>query len=140
MHSFYAAISVPANVRVRWWCGPPGGVGDRHLATVPQGVVGDRLPSVGNDKGGGYVAGTEQLILLKSVSQVHAGRGKKCKCIFFAFFCISRSQWFFAYFAFFCICFAFSFFLLPQSMDKFVSRGVFRVRGMQTHLLCMTVS
>ena len=47
---------------------------------------------------------------------------------FFAFFCISRSQWFFAYFAFFCIflCiwFAFSFLLMSQSMDKFVSRGV----------------
>ena len=26
-----------------------------HLATVPQGVVGDRLPWVGNDKGGGGV-------------------------------------------------------------------------------------
>ena len=46
---------------------------------------------------------------------------------FFAFFCISRSHWFFAYFvffAFFCICFAFSFLLMSQSMDKFVSRGV----------------
>ena len=32
-----------------------------------------------------------------------AGGGGECKCIFFAFFCISRSQWFFAYFAFFCI-------------------------------------
>ena len=30
-----------------------GGVGDRHLATVPQGVVGDRLPWVGKGKGGG---------------------------------------------------------------------------------------
>ena len=28
------------------------------------------------------------------------------------------------FFAFFCICFAFSFLLMSQSMDKFVSRGV----------------
>ena len=41
---FYAAISVPANVRVRWWWVPQGGLGDRHLVTVPQEVVGDRLP------------------------------------------------------------------------------------------------
>ena len=32
---------------------PQGGRGGRHLVTVPQGVVGDRLPWVGNDKGGG---------------------------------------------------------------------------------------
>ena len=51
--SLRAAISVPANVRVRWWCGPPGGVGDRHLATVPQGVVGDRLSWGGERQGGG---------------------------------------------------------------------------------------
>ena len=54
--------------------------------------------------------------------------GEKMQMHFFlAFFCISRSQWFFAYFAFFsffCICFAFSFLLMSQSMDKFVSRGV----------------
>ena len=49
--------------------------------------------------------------------------GKKANA-FFSFFCISRSQWFFAFFAFFCICFAFSFLLMSQSMDKFVSRGV----------------
>ena len=51
-----AAISVPANVRVRWWCGPPrGGVGDRHLATVPQGGGGPSSlgSGVGNDKGEG---------------------------------------------------------------------------------------
>ena len=30
-----------------------GGVGDRHLATVPQGVVGDRLPWGGERQGGG---------------------------------------------------------------------------------------
>ena len=34
----------------------------------------------------------------------------------FCIFCI--------FFAFFCICFAFSFLLMSQSMDKFVSRGV----------------
>ena len=33
-----------------------GAVGDRHLVTVPQGVVGDRLPWVGKDKGGGVHA------------------------------------------------------------------------------------
>ena len=32
---------------------PKGGWGDRHLATVPQGVVGDRLPSDGAGQGGG---------------------------------------------------------------------------------------
>ena len=35
----------------------------------------------------------------------------------FCIFCIF-------FFAFFCICFAFSFLLMSQSMDKFVSRGV----------------
>ena len=33
---------------------PQGGVGDRHLVTVPRGVVGDRLPWVGERQGGGY--------------------------------------------------------------------------------------
>ena len=28
-------------------------MGDRHLATVPQGVAGDRLPSGGGGQGGG---------------------------------------------------------------------------------------
>ena len=32
---------------------PQGGVGDRHLVTVPQGVVGDRLPWGGERQGGG---------------------------------------------------------------------------------------
>ena len=32
---------------------PRGGVGDRHLVTVPQGVVGDRLPWGGEGQGGG---------------------------------------------------------------------------------------
>ena len=32
---------------------PQGGVGDRHLVTVPQGVVGDRLPWGGEGQGGG---------------------------------------------------------------------------------------
>ena len=31
---------------------PQGGVGDRHLVTIPQGVVGTVFPGVGNDKGG----------------------------------------------------------------------------------------
>ena len=32
---------------------PRGGMGDRHLVTVPQGVVGDRLPWGGEQQGGG---------------------------------------------------------------------------------------
>ena len=31
---------------------PQGGVGDRHLVTIPQGVVGDRLPWGGEQHGG----------------------------------------------------------------------------------------
>ena len=31
---------------------PQGGVGDRHLVTIPQGVVGDRLPWGGERHGG----------------------------------------------------------------------------------------
>ena len=34
---------------------PQGGVGDRHLVTVPQGVMGDRLPWGGERQGGGGV-------------------------------------------------------------------------------------
>ena len=34
---------------------PQGGVGDRHLVTIPQGVVGDRLPWGGERQGGGRV-------------------------------------------------------------------------------------
>ena len=34
---------------------PKGGVGDRHLVTIPQGVVGDRLPWGGEQQGGGRV-------------------------------------------------------------------------------------
>ena len=39
---------------------PRGGLGDRHLATVPQGLVGDRLPWGGERQAGGggtYVRG-----------------------------------------------------------------------------------
>ena len=32
---------------------PQGGVGDRHLVTIPQGLVGDRLPWGGERQGGG---------------------------------------------------------------------------------------
>ena len=49
-----AAISVPHSVRVRRYYGPRGVV-DRHLVTVPQGVVGDRLPWGGEGQGGGRV-------------------------------------------------------------------------------------
>ena len=45
---------------------PRGGVGDRHLATVPQG--GSVFLGVGNDKGGG---GT--LLVLLSISNVQTG-------------------------------------------------------------------
>ena len=34
---------------------PQGGVGDRHLVTIPQGVVGDRLPWGGERPGAGGV-------------------------------------------------------------------------------------
>ena len=34
---------------------PQGGVGDRHLVTIPQGVVGDRIPWGGERQGGGGV-------------------------------------------------------------------------------------
>ena len=53
--------------------------------------------------------------------------GKKCKCIFLHFFAYPGATGFLHilhFFAFFCICFAFSFLLMSQSMDKFVSRGV----------------
>ena len=36
-----------------WGVVPQGGVGDRHLVTIPQGVVGDRLPWGGERQGGG---------------------------------------------------------------------------------------
>ena len=49
--SFSAAISVPHSVRVRWWYGPWGGGG--HLATIPEGVAGDRLPWGGEGQRGG---------------------------------------------------------------------------------------
>ena len=42
---------------------PQGGVGDRRLVTVSQGVVGDRGPSSlgwGTTRGGGGVAGVER--------------------------------------------------------------------------------
>ena len=42
--SFYAAIFVPANVRVRWGCGPLGGVGGPLLGDHPPGGGGDHLP------------------------------------------------------------------------------------------------
>ena len=32
---------------------PQGGLGDRHLVTIPQGVVGDRLPWGGERQGAG---------------------------------------------------------------------------------------
>ena len=33
----FAAIFVPANVHVRWWCGPPGGGGGPSLGNRPPG-------------------------------------------------------------------------------------------------------
>ena len=35
-----------------WGVVPQGGVGDRHLVTIPQGVVGDPLPWGGERHGG----------------------------------------------------------------------------------------
>ena len=44
----------PSPPRVYGGCAvPQGGVGDRHLVTIPQGVVGDRLPWGGERQGGG---------------------------------------------------------------------------------------
>ena len=51
-----AALSVPHSVCVRRYYGFPGGGGGgggRHLATVPRGVAGDRLPWGGEGQGGG---------------------------------------------------------------------------------------
>ena len=46
----------------------PAWVGDRHLATVPQGVAGDRLPWDGAGRGGGG-GGLEGHLLLCGVSE-----------------------------------------------------------------------
>ena len=43
---------------------PRGRVGDRHLVTVPQGVVGDRLPWGGERQGGGGPWGGLERFLL----------------------------------------------------------------------------
>ena len=41
-----------SNVRVRWWCGPPGW-GTVTWQLSPRGWWGSVFPGVGNDKGGG---------------------------------------------------------------------------------------
>ena len=52
---------------------PQGGVGDRHLVTVPQGVVGDRLPWGGERQGGGGVGNTRrQRKILQSAKSAEA--------------------------------------------------------------------
>ena len=43
---------LPLRHALPWGCGPPRGVGDRHLVTIPQGVWGTVFLGVGNDKGG----------------------------------------------------------------------------------------
>ena len=43
-----------------WGVVPQGGVGDRHLVTIPQGVVGDRLPWGEERHGGPRVHGCAQ--------------------------------------------------------------------------------
>ena len=40
---------------------PQGGVGDRHLVTIPQGVLGDRLPWGGERQGAGGGGGVRDL-------------------------------------------------------------------------------
>ena len=47
-----------------WGVVPQGGVGDRHLVTIPQGVVGDRLPWGGERQGGGVPPTIEVLTTL----------------------------------------------------------------------------
>ena len=43
-----------------WGVVPQGGLGDRHLVSIPQGVVGDRLPWGGERHGGGRVPTNKQ--------------------------------------------------------------------------------
>ena len=47
------SVGSPFSCTDPWKYGSPGGVGGRHLATVPQGVVGDRLPWGGAGRRGG---------------------------------------------------------------------------------------
>ena len=56
---------------------PQGGVGDRHLVTIPQGVVGDRLPWGGErqGKGGGYL---RWVLVLTIASWGHAKDQIQC--------------------------------------------------------------
>ena len=52
---------------------PQGGVGDRHLVTIPQGVVGDRLPWGGERQGGGGVRSLRYTQTQLSVPKTRAG-------------------------------------------------------------------
>ena len=54
---------------------PRGVVGDRHLVTVPQGVMGDRLPWGGEGQGGGE--GTQVPILSPIDHPNPSQRGQK---------------------------------------------------------------
>ena len=49
-----------------WGVVPQGGVGDRHLVTIPQGVVGDRLPWGGERHGGVRVQSQSFTLLEKA--------------------------------------------------------------------------
>ena len=46
---------------------PRGGVGDRHLVTIPQGVAGDRLSWGGEGQGGGEGRTPHSLVLKRAV-------------------------------------------------------------------------
>ena len=53
---------------------PQGGVGDRHLVTVPQGVVGDRLPWGGERQGGGGGYSSSEMPLPTVAKQMPLGK------------------------------------------------------------------
>ena len=54
-----------------WGVAPQGGMGDRHLVTIPQGVVGDRLPWGGERRGGGGVLSCTKYPTLKVPLSLH---------------------------------------------------------------------
>ena len=53
---------------------PRGGVGDSHLVTIPQGVVGDRLPWGGERHGGGGVRVGMMVICLSAPEETPSSK------------------------------------------------------------------
>ena len=62
-----------------WGVVPQGGVGDRHLVTIPQGVLGDRLPWGGERHGGVRVLERTRSELMVVVEGVMHARGQGAK-------------------------------------------------------------